>query len=265
MPKSFIVFNGQSSAKFGLTVEELPDSNHPERRAEPYQIEGRNGSFVHEDGVFENYEQGYAFNTRNITTGRNTYQTARDIAAWLLSSSGYCRLEDTYEPEYYRLARFAGPFNVENILRRYGRGTLSFDCRPERYLKSGEKAITLFESLDLATPDGATAQLKNPCAFSATPVVRITAKNVVRIVKASSPSFYMDLSIDFGNIEKTVVIDCEKYTIDNIDPVNITYNTPYPMLMTLTPNNNQIAVMPPYSGTAGYISQFEIIPRWWTV
>ena len=102
MPKSFIIFNGQSSAKFGLTIEQLPDSNHPERRAEPYQIAGRNGSFVREDGTFENYEQPYQFNTRNITTQRDAYQTARDIAAWLLGSSDYCRLEDTYEPEYYR-------------------------------------------------------------------------------------------------------------------------------------------------------------------
>ena len=267
MPKSFIVFNGQSSTKFGLTIEELPDSNHPERRAAPYQIEGRNGSFVHEDGVFGNYEQGYAFNTRNITTGRNTYQTARDIASWLLSSSGYCRLEDTYEPEYYRLARFAGPFNVENILRRYGRGTLSFDCRPERYLKSGEKAITLFENVDLSTSIIQHAFIMNPCAFSAKPLIRLTGRGQIRLMTESCDDINADITdllIQLNHqVDMTITIDCASFEVS--EPSWVTYKTLYPILPTLQPGRNQLSVTNVGTDKTGYITKLEIIPRWWTV
>lgn len=265
MPKSFIVFNGQSSAKFGLTIEELPESNHPERRAEPYQIEGRNGSFVHEDGVFENYEQAYAFNTRNITTGRNTYQTACDIAAWLLSSSGYCRLEDTYEPEYYRLARFAGPFNVENILRKYGRGILSFDCRPERYLKSGEKAVTLLENVDLSTTIMDRADIINPCAFAAKSLIRLTGRGQIRLMAegGSLNDPLIDVMIQMEEFDTTLEIDCASYAVQR--PGAITYQSRYPELPTLYPGKNTFSVSNVGTDKTGYITKLEIVPRWWTV
>ena len=163
--RSTIYFDGKSSADFGLIVEYYPESVHAARRGELIPIPGRNGVIVREDGAFDTYTQQYQVWFRN-TMGRDTYQKARDVAEWLLSASGFCRLEDTYEPEHFRLARFVGPLNVETVLRNHGRVTLEFDVQPQRYLKSGETPIS-YEG------DSSTVfSITNPTQFEARPLLK---------------------------------------------------------------------------------------------
>lgn len=140
--RSSIIFNGKSSEDFGLVVEYVPASIHASRRGELITIPGRNGVIVQEDGAHETYTQTYRvwFNSR-FTNNQDTFKTAREVASWLLEPSGFCRLEDTYEPGYFRFARYAGQLEVETVLRQFGRATLTFECQPQRYLKSGEMQI----------------------------------------------------------------------------------------------------------------------------
>lgn len=163
--RSTIYFDGKSSADFGLVVEYFPESVHAARRGELIPIPGRNGVIVREDGAFDTYTQQYQVLFRNAM-GRDTYQKARDVAEWLLSASGFCRLEDTYEPEHFRMARFVGPLNVETVLRNHGRVTLEFDVQPQRYLKSGETPIS-YEG------DSSTVfSITNPTQFEARPLLK---------------------------------------------------------------------------------------------
>lgn len=163
--KSTIYFDGKSSADFGLIVEYFPESVHAARRVELIPIPGRNGVIVREDGAYDTYTQQYQVWFRN-TMGRDTYQKARDVAEWLLSASGFCRLEDTYEPEHFRMARFVGPLSVETVLRNHGRVTLEFDVQPQRYLKSGETPLTF--------QGGSVSTITNPTQFEARPLLKFT-------------------------------------------------------------------------------------------
>jgi len=81
-----------------------------------------------------------------------------------LTASGYCRLEDTYEPEHYRMARYVGSPDVANILFKFGRAELEFEVQPQRYLKSGEQEVGLTEEQQT---------LYNPTAFAANPLIRV--------------------------------------------------------------------------------------------
>ena len=161
-----IIFNGTSSQDFGLVVEKLPPSVHALRRGNIIQIPGRNGVIVHEDGSFDTYTQKYEiwFSDPETDSGRSAYDTARDIAVWLLGASGFCRLEDDFEPEYYRLARYSGAFDVDMSLLQCGKAVLSFDVQPQRYLKAGETPLT-FEG-------GATSVINNPTQFEARPLLK---------------------------------------------------------------------------------------------
>lgn len=163
-----IIFNGTSSQDFGLVVEKVPPSVHALRRGNIIQIPGRNGVIVHEDGSFDTYTQKYEiwFSDPEIDSGRSAYDTARDIAVWLLGASGFCRLEDDFEPEYYRLARYSGAFDVDMSLLQCGKAVLSFDVQPQRYLKAGETPLT-FEG-------GATSTINNPTPFEARPLLKFT-------------------------------------------------------------------------------------------
>ena len=167
--RSTIYFNGKSSADFGLIVEYYPESVHAARRGELISIPGRNGVIIREDGAYDTYSQTFQIWFRN-TLNRDTFQTARDVAEWLLGASGFCRLEDTYEPEHFRLARFVGPLNVETVLKNHGRATLEFDVQPQRYLKSGETPLTF--------QGGSVSTITNPTKFEARPLLKFTDTSV---------------------------------------------------------------------------------------
>lgn len=273
---SQLVYNGKNLRDYGIVIEQLPEIVHPERRGDRYKLAGRNGTQVHEDGTFENYDQPYDIWFRDFITKRDAYQLSQDLAEFLLSSSGYCRLEDTYEPDVFRMARFAGPMNVKTTLRRYGRTTLTFDCQPERFLKSGEKAVTLFENVDLAAldPSYAEATIVNPTSFSALPLLRITGSGTVDL-SVESQKNHMHIRIALTrhtNTTASILIDCSSYKIQQEETSDSNYGSTISFfdnrdLAVLAPGSNQVLISAEdvRSGERGVIQKVDIIPRWWTI
>ena len=260
---SQLIFNGKNLRDFGVTIEHLPESAHPQRRGNGYKIAGRNGTQVREDGTFENYDQPYEIWFRDFSTNRDVYQLSRDLAGFLLGSSGFCRLEDTYEPEVYRMARYAGPLSIEAILRRYGRAKLEFDCQPQRFLKSGEKPVS---------SNGTAFYLTNPTGFTAEPKISVTGSGTVGIRVANwdtQGSEYTDIQLGMGSSSKTVVLDCAAFTAqvngaDVDDGVSFSGSETYATFPKLGPHDYRIG---PLTGEAftGTITKIEVIPRWWTL
>lgn len=192
-----IYFNGTSSDDFGLIVEKLPPSVHASRRGDLISIPGRNGVIVREDGSFDTYEQEYQISFSQAAQNRDPYQTARDIAVWLLGSRGFCRLEDIFEPEYFRLARYSGAFDVGTMLMKYGKATLTFDVQPQRYLKSGETPIS-YEG------DSTTSfAITNPTRFEARPLLKFidtsTEPPIVPQTLVDNDDTYIDVSGEVEN------------------------------------------------------------------
>lgn len=241
-----IIFNGVSSRDHGIVIENHPESSHPAKRGEGYQIIGRSGTFYRETGCYENVIQSYNIATREGQERRADLRSD-DIAAWLLGSTGYCRLEDSFEPEHFRLARFAGPINIEQIMGLYGRATLEFDCRPERWLKSGEKTLNIKTSQNVF----------NPTAFTAKPLIKVTSSSDI-VITVNSKLF---LTITTSEA-LTAVIDCEEMTVKH--PVGIS-------LMNKTTFGdawNTFPTLPPGVSTfslTGNETSFEVVPRWWTI
>ena len=169
-----IIFNGISSQDFGLVVEKVPSSVHASRRGNLISIPGRNGVIVREDGSFDTYAQEYDiwFSESKEYGNRSAYDMARDIAVWLLGASGFCRLEDDFEPEHYRLARYSGALDVDMILLQCGKARLTFDFQPQRYLKSGDTPIS-YEG------DSSTVfSIVNPTKFEARPLLKFVDTSV---------------------------------------------------------------------------------------
>lgn len=163
---SYFIFNGTRSDNMGLMMASDPVSVHPARRGELYPIPGRNGSIVREDGSYDTYTITYDVMLDAGSTSGGMYTQARDVASWLLGSRGFCRLEDSFEPEHYRLARCAASLSIENRLLRFGRAQIAFEVQPQRYLKSGETPITF--------TGGASATIINPTQFEARPLLKFS-------------------------------------------------------------------------------------------
>ena len=75
-----ISFNGQNSDSFGIIIERCPYPNKPVRRGAIFQIPGRNGNLVIEDGTYENVTR--KFNVYFLTEpgGNGVYDRSSTIA-----------------------------------------------------------------------------------------------------------------------------------------------------------------------------------------
>ena len=142
-----IRFNGISSADFGCTIERRPNHTRGSRRGELIEVPGRNGVVVLEDGSFTTYKQEYVMAFKEGDT-IPPYKRAAQVAEWLLGSRGFCRLEDDFEPNVYRMARYAGALNIEQVADKYGQVVLEFECQPQRFLKLGETEIAIESAVD---------------------------------------------------------------------------------------------------------------------
>ena len=129
-------FNGVSSDNYKVTVEKCPSYPVAQRVVEHIQVPGRNGDLIRDTGAYGNVEQTYSiwFDGRNDSM----QEAARAIALWLNGSKGYCRLEDTYDQDVYRMAVMSNMTEYRNFRNRLGRADVTFSCKPQRFLKSGD-------------------------------------------------------------------------------------------------------------------------------
>lgn len=136
-----ITFNGTASTNYNINVEKCPSYPVPQRVVEKISVLGRNGDLLFDTDSYANVEQEYEvyFNGKS-----SSFQAkSRDIATWLYGTKGYCRLEDSYDPDVYRMACISQKTDFRNFRNYMGRATLVFDCKPQRFLKSGEAEISL--------------------------------------------------------------------------------------------------------------------------
>lgn len=141
-----ILYNGKSSADFGMFVQKLPVLRRPERDGQTVYVPGRNGAIVIENCTYKNYVQPYEIALTDTEQG--VAIASRAVSEWLLNTQGYIRLEDSFEPDVYRMARFAGPLDIEQIMEQDGKAVIEFDCMPQRYCKFGEAEMRVRNNTD---------------------------------------------------------------------------------------------------------------------
>ena len=120
-------------------VERFPAIKKAARKFRQYNIPGRNGDIFFQSDAYENVIQPY-----EVYIGDETYGAQLDWTefAKYLYLDGYQELKDTYDPDHFRKAVFNGPVEVENSWNKFGRATLEFNCRPERFRVDGTTPIT---------------------------------------------------------------------------------------------------------------------------
>ena len=157
-----LTFDGESSGTYGVYITGEAVYNAPEREVEMISIPGRSGQLALDKGRFENIEVTYpagifADNEEDFAEGISNFRN------FLCSRNGYVRLQDDYNPNEYRLAIYKSGLEVDNALHRAGEFDIVFDCKPQRYLTSGETAIEV-DSGDVIT---------NPTLFEASPLLEV--------------------------------------------------------------------------------------------
>ncbi len=231
-----IIFNNKSSADCRIQVAHPPGYAYPERDYTITHIPGRNGDIIQDNGCYKNVERTYEVSFDAPNEDFATYANA--ISAWLHSTTGYARLEDSYEPNYYRMATYQESNIFENLYNQAGTATIVFECKPQRFLKTGDNTIAIQNSLTIMNPTG----------FEAYPLFKVTGTSGVLTVNGNS--------ITFSSIDDFVMLDCELQDTykENINK-NSTISGTFPVLKT---GSNTIS-------WTGNISSVTMKPRWWTI
>lgn len=159
--KSF-VFDGESSIDYGVYLTGEGVFNAPERAVEMITIPNRNGAYALDQGRFENIEITYHAGMVDVNES-NFAQKVEAFRNWICSKVGYCRLEDDYNPNEYRMAIYKAGIEVDHTFLIAGEFDITFECKPQRWLKSGE-------NLELVTSGGT---VNNPTNFKASPLLAV--------------------------------------------------------------------------------------------
>ena len=142
--KKYFIFNGKKSSDFDVWASGLNIFHSPERRIERIQVPGRNGELLIEDGSFENTELLF----KDCFIPRHFSENFTNLSNYLNRQKGYQRLELSWLPDEYRLAAFHG--DIEASMKNWngmGKFDLTFNCKPQRFLKSGEEPIYIMPPL----------------------------------------------------------------------------------------------------------------------
>lgn len=239
---SDFIFDGVSAESMGLRIERYPVIHKPRKRLTTVTVPGRNGSLHLSDGSYEDIVIRYECWWKNKSSAYSTGRTAHEVAQWLYTAPVGARLEDTYDSTVFRTATFQGPMDIENILERFGRVTLEFQCRPEAWLKSAEKALTFTTSGGI---------LNNSTPFATRPLI-----HVVGAISGGLRIGDSALTLVFHDMEAhDIWIDCEEQEAwEVVDGVEVSANSTIrgADFITIQPGRNDVSVP----------DSFELVQIW---
>lgn len=235
----YFIYAGRSSRSFGILVDSVEGIwDSPERDTKIVEIPGRHGSLTIDNGRWKNNQGSY-----NCGIGVDFQSRFEEFRAFFTSNIGYKRLEDSWHPDEYRMARPSAGL-VAALFKNglTGEFKVPLDVMPQRWLKSGETAISLSA--------GVITTLRNPTYYHAQPKLTVSGSGTIRfgsaniVVAAHSGVMVIDLALGDAYSQSGHVNYNQYITLPDTLP-------------TLAPGNNNIGI--PSGMTA------TITPRWWTL
>lgn len=231
----YFVFGGVSSRDAGITLRRPVTVSGATPRVETVSVPGRSGDLHFYDGSYENRE----LRAECFVLQHQAEKAMTAIVRWLLMAPDYQRLELASEPEHFRMARIVRGPDRELRAGLLAPFALSFDCKPQRFLKSGEQIITL----------EAPGTLYNT-GFPALPRITVYGSGEGKLSVG-------DTVVMLKNIDGHVILDAEvQDAYKGNANRNSTISAPaFPVLQT---GENCVS-------WSGGITHVNILPRWWTL
>ena len=196
---------------------------------------GRNGTLTYDNGRYNNVQIRYVCGIQSDFKAKFAAFRAA------LPKGQYCRLEDTYFPDHFRLGMLSGGIEPQLIGAYWesGQFDILFDCKPQLFRKDGETPVTfnspgaLYNTGETALPLLTVYGSGSGTVTVGTETMQITAIDGYVVIDCSTQDAYKGLS------NKNSTIKAAEFP-------------------ELGPGEN------PVSWTGG-VTKVEIIPRWWTL
>lgn len=252
-PFGKIFFGRKETSDYGIIINKPPSYSWPSKPYTHNNIKGHNGDIIEDPEYYKNVSKTYSITSYNRD---NVYSAATNVSDFLHRYDGYkdyIRLEDSYEPDIYMLGIYEEDDELESILGQAWQTEIKFNCKPQKYLLSGNRKIDVITS-------GAT--INNPTNYPAFPLLKIWGTGTIHFL--GRPTRTMDSNS--GELKNTMLSIYENYNEINInsetfDAVDIEGNNMSRAIylgdrITLYPGINEITY-------AGDIQKISIIPKWW--
>lgn len=240
-------FDNENSLDSGVYITGEAVFNAPERVVQMVEVPGRNGALAIDEGRFTNISVTYPAGcfADNMTDFAEKVAEFRNLLA---SRFVYKRLTDTYNPDEFRMGLYRSGLEVDAV--RYnsaGEFEIEFDCKPQRWLVSGETTQTFT----------ATGTITNPTMFGARPLLAITGAGNLTVGTQTMTI------IERSSASAVLYIDCESQEAwEEISGGRASRNdyvqnagAEFPIL---TGGENDVIL-------GSGITRVEITPRWWRI
>jgi len=134
--RSTFSFNGHSSDEFGIYIVKKPNIDRSARKFRSASVDGRNGNIYQLQDAWNEVIVSYDIYAGGMED-EQVITDFTDIMEWLNSADDYAVLTDSYDTAHYRLAVYVDSATIEQAWYSLGKTTISFRCRPQRYLSTG--------------------------------------------------------------------------------------------------------------------------------
>lgn len=229
--RHFLTFNNVNLSDFDCFIDGSQEYRTPQKMVDKYSVVGRNGDLVVSQDKYSNIEIPFScFISENF---KDNYSALIDL---LSSMEGYQRLETTHEPDVFRLALFVD--EIQPTLWQFnkrGTFTLNFDCKPQKWLKSGENDVHITN----------TCIIVNPTQMASKPLLKVSGTGSITI-NGNQMTLNQNTSITYIDCD---IQDAYEGTINRNADLTLTNSFP-----ELTKGVNTIVV----SGCT-----VDLVPRWW--
>jgi len=237
---SYFVFNGISSETLGIKIQSKNVYSAPKYDVNLTSIPGRNGEIISSNGRYSNVSLSYTC----FVSAKSIAELSNKITAiknWLYKEPDkYHELTDSYDAAFKRMAIFNSKLDIADEVNKIGTFTVSFSCKPQRYLISSMTSESHTTSFTV----------NNPYPLNAKPYIKITGtgdisfaiqspgQNKVWTMTAIGP--YIECDSELMNFYRGTDLKNDKVTGDG-----------FPELL---PGNNTIS-------WTGNVMKVEIIKR----
>ena len=258
MRKHLYVDNTDLST-FGVYCSGQGTFGAPEKEITTYTVPGRDGLVL---GVNERMENIRVVYPCFIYT--NFAENMKNLRSFLLSRSGYVKINDDYDTTHFRMGFFEAGIDPDVTTKNdAGSFNLVFNCQPQRWLNSGE---TVIERLITSTT---TLPIVNETQFVAKPFVRIYGYGNLTFYYEDGTRITIGIARNYNTDSGNEYIDIDCETMDCfVGDANYSNYVSFTAgasqfgvdAPTLKPGTTTVRVL-----SGNHITRVQITPRWWEV
>lgn len=243
--------DGKEALNYGIRLQKPIEFTPAVPIVEKIHIPGRNGDLIFDTGTYEN-RTGIA---KCFALQSNVNSTIVSVNKFLLSNHGYRKLICSNDPSHFWEARITNGARIENRLNLLNPFEIEFDCKPQRFLNSGQEVQVLTTGIK---------PFVNSYGGVALPLIKIYKKSNNESVQTFL-NFQVGSSLISGTFFKgstyatTLTFDCETQNVYSED-ANLNFNDSVQIVNGFPKFDLGTTVI---KFDTNYIEKVEVIPRWW--